>query len=240
MTTSRLALLLAVLLAGLSSIFLLPAQNVFNQPTGIDLDLPQMVGGIWYGKPLEISDREKIVLGSETEFSRRSYTNGRGDEVQASVVLGGRDMNTSIHRPEWCLPAQGWTIADSGTRTIPLGERGELVATRLSNMRFIPNPETGKPVADKEGKPIVVRNLDYYWFVGSTDVTSSHVMRNVIDWKDRLMEGHNQRWGFITVAATITDNLQKDGRTEAETDAMIVEFIKKLVPLTHKESVKFD
>ena len=63
-------------------------------------------------------------------------------------------------------------------------------------------------------------------------------MRNVIDWKDRLFEGHNQRWGFITVAATITDNLQKNGRTEAETDAMIVEFIKKLVPATHKESVE--
>lgn len=240
MTTSRLVILLAVLLAGLSTVFLLPAQHAFDQPTGIDLQLPMMVGGAWYGKDLQVSDKEKLVLGSETEFSRKSYTNGRGDEIHASVVLGGRDMNTSIHRPEWCLPAQGWTIADSGTRTIPLGDRGKLVATRLSNMRFVPDRETGKPITDQEGRPLVVRNLDYYWFVGSTDVTASHVMRNVIDWQDRLLKGFNQRWGFVTVAATITDNLQRNGMNEAETDAMIQEFIKKLVPLTHKPTVKFD
>ena len=110
MTTSRLALLLAVLLGGLSSIFLLPRQLGF-QPVGIELELPKMVGG-WYGRDVTVSEKERIVLGEGTEFARKSYRNGRGYEIVASIVLSGQDMNTSIHRPERCLPSQGFTVID--------------------------------------------------------------------------------------------------------------------------------
>jgi hypothetical protein len=56
--------------------------------------------------------------------------------------------------------------------------------------------------------------------------------------KDRLMKGYNQRWAYITVSATITEGLIRDGLSEKETDAMIKDFIKKLVPLTHRDSVE--
>ena len=36
-----------------------------------------------------------------------------GDQVLVSIVLSGHDLDNSIHRPERCLPAQGWTIVDS-------------------------------------------------------------------------------------------------------------------------------
>ena len=245
MTTNRLAILLAVLLAGFSAVFLLPGQGKFRQPTGIDLELPTMVGGTWLGTDQKISDGEQFTLGKETEFSRKAYNNARGrtldggDVIQASVVLAGTDMNTSIHRPEWCLPAQGWTIENSSKVEIVVPDRGKLVATRLKNMRFIPDKETGKPLIGQDGNKVIVRILDYYWFVGYDTVTDSHTTRNFIDITDRLRHGYNQRWAFMTVASNITDNLQTDGLDEKKTDEMIVEFIKKLVPLTHKESVKF-
>ena len=245
MTTSRLALLLAMLLAGMSCIFLLPAQNKFHQPTGIDLDLPKTVGGTWLGTDQAVSAKEHDSLGKDTEFSRKAYKNARGrsldggDVIQASVVLSGTDMNTSIHRPEWCLPAQGWTIEDSSKVSILIPDRGKLVATRLRNMRFVPDKDTGKPITDKDGNKVVIRNLDYYWFVGYDTTTESHTSRNIIDITDRLRHGYNQRWAFMTVATNITDNLQSDGLDEKETDEMIVEFIKKLVPITHKDSVQF-
>ena len=244
MTTSRLAVLLAVLLAGFSTVFLLPAQGRFQQPTGIDLDLPKMVAGGWFGTDQAISDQEHTVLGKETEFSRKEYKNARGklpdsgDKIQTSVVLAGTDMNTSIHRPEWCLPAQGWTIENSSKVEIIIPERGKLVATRLKNMRFAAD-RNGKPIVNKDGDKIIIRNLDYYWFVGYDTVTDSHTTRNLIDITDRLRHGYNQRWAFVTVAATITENLQVDGLDEKETDEMIVGFIEKLVPMTHKDSVKF-
>ena len=245
MTTNRLVILLAVLLGGFSTVFLLPAQGKHDQPTGIDLALPDVVPGGWHGTDQAVSDKERVALGLGTEFSRKEYRRARGntlrggDAVQASVVLAGHDMNTSIHRPEWCLPSQGWTIENSSKVEILVPDRGKIVATRLKNMRFILDKDTGKPIADKDGNKIILRNLDYYWFVGYNDTTDSHTTRNLIDITDRLLRGYNQRWAFMTVAANITDNLQADGLDEKETDEMIQGFIQKLVPMTHKDSVKF-
>ena len=230
-------MLLAVLLAGMSTVFLLPKGQIV-QPVGIDMTLPAIVGGEWSGRDLQISDREIGGLGPETEFSRKLYKNARGDEIVASFVLAGHDMNTSIHRPEWCLPAQGWTVAGSGKSTIAIPERGTLKVTRLSNMRVARDSE-GKPITDANGQTVMIRNLDYYWFVGYDTVTESHFMRNVIDSTDRLTKGYNQRWAFVTVAATLTDNFRANGLGEKETDATIQEFIQQLVPLTHRDSVRF-
>lgn len=240
MTTSRLAILLAILLGGLSAVYLLPKQHSFDQPQGVTLQLPKMVGGVWYGRDLAVSDKERYSLGLETEFARKSYTNARGDEIQASIVLSGRDMNTSIHRPEWCLPAQGWTIAESQSAVISLGDRGVLPANRLSNMRLLRDPATGATIPGRDGQPLTLRNLDYYWFVGYTDATGSHFRRNCMDIADRLIHGYNQRWAFVMVMANVTEGFRPNGLSSEQTDAMLQEFIKKLVPAIHQESVRLN
>ena len=238
MTTSRLAILLAVLLAGLSTVFLLPSQ-IRLQPLGITLELPKMVGGMWYGREQEIGIREQEVLGYDTEFARKLYANARGDEILTSIVLSGQDMNTSIHRPEWCLPAQGWTIAGSSKTAVSLRDRGSLTTTRLFNLRVPHDKDSGKPYLNPDGTQLVVHHLDYYWFVGHDGVTASHLNRNLIDITDRLTHGYNQRWAFVTVASTITRSLRADGLDEAGTDAMLQDFIQKLAPLIHKDTVRF-
>ncbi len=163
------------------------------------------------------------MLAKDTAFARKLYTNGRGGQIFASIVLSGQDLDNSIHRPERCLPAQGWTIADSRVVTVPLthGPLHELKATRLHNVRKVPT---------KQGGTMPIYNLNYYWFVGWKDITPSHFERTYIDIKDRILYGYNQRWAYITVAATITDGLQPFGRNEAETDAMVRDFIQKLLP----------
>ncbi len=224
MTTNRLAILLALLLAGLSGVFLLPKQLHF-QPVGIELNLPAQIGD-WWGIDTAISEKERVVLGPETEFARKSYTNGRGDEIQASIVLAGQDMNTGIHRPERCLPAQGWTITDKNTRAIAIPGHATLPATRLRNLRT---------VADTHGKPFALYNLDYYWFVGHNDVTGSHFERTYFDIRDRLFRGYNQRWAYVTVAANVQTGTF--ARSEKELDALTEDFIRKLVPKIQKTSV---
>jgi len=238
MTTSRLAILLAVLLGGLSTVFLLPRQ-VRQQPVGIQMELPRMVGGVWYGREQEVGDRERLSLGADTEFSRKLYSNARGDEILASIVLSGQDMNTSIHRPEWCLPAQGWTIAGSSRTQIPQRDRPSFTATRLFNVRMLQDPDTGKPYFDGQGQQVVLKNLDYYWFVGFDGVTPSHLSRNLIDITDRLLHGYNQRWAFVMVASNVTKGFRREGLDEAETDAMLHDFVQKLAPLIHRETVLF-
>ena len=226
MTTKRLLLLLAVLL-GMSAVFFLP--KYFFQPLGVVLQLPESVGE-WTGRNVEISDREIAILGKETEFARRSYTNGRGDELQVTIVLSGHDMDMSIHRPERCLQAQGWSLTGAPTIRVAVPGRGVLATKQLKVV---------KQVQLEDGRQISYSNLNYYWFVGRTDTTALHLQRWLIDKTDRLFRGYNQRWAYFTVAATITQGLKQNGRSEAETAAMIEDFIKGLVPATHLPSVKF-
>jgi len=218
--------LLAVLL-GMSAVFFLP--KYFFQPLGIVLDLPETVGE-WTGRDMKIGDNEVAILGPGTEFARKAYTNGRGDELAVTIVLAGHDMNTSIHRPERCLVAQGWSLTSAPTVQIAVPGRGKLDAKQLKVV---------KVVQLEGGQQIPISNLNYYWFVGRTGTTASHFQRWLIDKGDRLFRGYNQRWAYFTVASTITQGLKQNGRSEAETGALIEEFMKGMVKETHLPSVKF-
>lgn len=221
MTTKRLLLLQVLLVLGLGAVFFLP--KVANStPQGIGLALPSYVG-TWYGADQKISEQELQVLAKDTEFARKLYTDGRGNEIFASIVLSGHDLDNSIHRPERCLPAQGWSIADSRVVSIPMttGATNALKATRLHNAR---------KVALKEGGTVQIYNLTYYWFIGSKVSTPSHLERTYMDIRDRILYGNNQRWAYITVASTITKDLQKFGKDEKETDEMIQDFLRELFP----------
>jgi EpsI family protein len=224
MTTKRLAILLAVLLAGLGSIFLLPRQLGF-QPVGIVLELPKMIGG-WYGTDVGVSEKEKQVLGQGTDFARKTYRNGRGYEITASIVLSGQDMNTSIHRPERCMPAQGYTIIDKRTQTIAMPGEGPLRTTRMQNVRNVTAADGAAPAS--------FYNLAYYWFVGHTDATGSHFTRTWFDIRDRLLHGYNQRWAFVMVSAELPPGAENDPRFEEVVDGWMQDFIKQLLPKIRK------
>ena len=213
----RLASLQLILLGGLGSVFLLP-KDIKVQPAGIDLTLPEFMGS-WQGSAETISQGERDILGPDTQFSRRLYRRGT-DEIYVSIVLSGPDMNTSIHRPERCLPAQGWTITSSERVEIPVGSK-KLEATRLHNIRSVPL---------QSGPPVVVKSLNYYWFVGHSDVTPSHYERTWIDIRDRILKGHNQQWAYVTISSTITKDFKVFGRDEPQTDRLIREFVKDFVP----------
>ena len=225
MTTKRCLVLLAVLL-GMSAVFFLPKHHF--QPLGIELKLPVTVGD-WTGEDLKITDEEIGILGPGTEFARKGYTNRRGDQLQVTIVLSGHDMNTSIHRPERCLVAQGWSLTASPSVAVAVPARGSLETKALKVIKMV----------NSDGRTIPYTNLNYYWFVGCADTTASHFQRWLIDKADRLFRGYNQRWAYVTVAATVTENLQRNGRSETETAALVEDFIKGLVPPTHLSSVKF-
>ncbi len=223
MTIKRLLSLQVILLGGLGSVFILP-KDIRIQPASIDLALPEFVGS-WQGKDQAISQGERDILGADTQFSRKVYSRGT-DEIFASIVLSGPDMNTSIHRPERCLPAQGWTISSSEKTSIQAGERN-LYATRLHNLRSIPSTNGGS---------LTIKSLTYYWFVGHSDVTASHYERTWIDIRDRVLRGRNQQWAYVTVASNITKDFRIFGRDEHQADDLMREFIKDFVPLVQRVS----
>ena len=228
MTTSRLAIVFALLLGGLSSAYFLP-EKIGYMPVGINLELPGSLGE-WWGNRVEVTQKEKDVLGPDTEFSRVEYSNGRGDVIQASVVLAGHDMMTSIHRPERCLKAQGWDFIPDESRTIDVPGHGKMTLMRLRNHKL-------EKTRDGTTRPL--QNICYYWFAGSRDLTHSHMQRVRIDIKDRLAGGYVQRWAMMMITANITAGTSKFGRDENSTDELLVQFIQKLAPEIHKESIQY-
>ena len=234
--SKRLWLLLAILLLGLSSLYLLPKGAKQQPPPGVVTALPDFIGE-WYGQDAAISERERGVLGSETRFLRKQYTNARGDSIMVSVIFSGEDMSISIHRPERCLPAQGYTMVDQHTRKIALENRHPLTVTRLHNLRPLFTHE-GKPITTPSGNQANEFSLLYYWFVGCTETTASHTTRYFIDARDRFLKGATQPWAYVTVVSRITANLEKFGRTEAQTDALLQDFIQKLTPLIQQPVVQ--
>jgi len=233
--TKRLWILLGVLLCGLGSVFILPTAPKLPPP-GILTTLPETVGS-WHGVEVAVSDKEQGTLGAETKFARRLYTNtkGKGEGVYVSIVFSGEDMSTSIHRPERCLPAQGYTLMDSSKRRIKLENGIPLTITRLHNLRPIYTPE-GKPVMDRTGKQFNDYGLVYYWFAGSYETTADHFVRYWIDTRDRIFKGNTQSWAYISVMGRITDRF--GGQTEAQVDAMLEDFIRQLLPLIQKPELK--
>jgi EpsI family protein len=223
--TKRLAILQSILALGLGSVFLVP-KDIKMQPAAIGLSLPESVGN-WEGIDQPIGQAERDILGPDTQFSRKLYTNAVGDQIYASVVMSGPDMNTSIHRPERCLPAQGWTIADSRTTTLPTA-KGAVKTTRLHNI---------KNFRADNGQPVTINSINYYWFVGHSDTTASHFQRTWFDIRDRLLKGRNQQWAYVTVMATVTKDYRIFGRNEKETDEFIRGFMKDFVPQLQKVSL---
>jgi EpsI family protein len=225
MTVSRLTFLLFTLGIGLSTVFFLPASGK-TEPVGIKLVLPEYVGN-WYGTDEQITKLEREVLAGDTEFARKRYTDGAGDVISASIVLSGHDLDNSIHRPERCLPAQGWTITDSRQLEVPISRGQKLKVTRLRDVM---------PVSAQDGKIISVYNLNYYWFVGYHHITASHLERTFLDIQDRILKGYNQRWAYVTVASTITKGLMPFGLSEEQTGKMIEEFIREIFPQINSPS----
>src|SRR5688572_23139791 len=134
MTTKRLTILLLVVAFGFGAVFLLPKSAA--QPFGINLELPRHLSG-WVGEDEQILQKERETLGKGTEFARKRYRNdyllrAPGYSVLVSVVLSGHDMSNSIHRPERCLDAQGWTRLDSSEVQID-SSSGRFPVTRLYN-----------------------------------------------------------------------------------------------------------
>ena len=106
-------------------------------------------------------------------------------------------MASSIHRPERCLAAQGWSTRKSDTRTVTLRNGKTLELTRLCDEQLYGGPNE---------QPVLIESVSYYWFVGYNAMTASHLTRTMIDVKDRILYGHNQRWDYVTATAVFGGN----------------------------------
>lgn len=200
----RLLILLTALGITWGAAALIPTDSVLR-PAAIILSLPGEINAA-PGHPLQPSEQEISLLAADTTFEKKLYTTedpdttiGQLSGINCGIVLSGHDLNNSIHRPERCLVSQGFQDLQVTRLSIDLGDGRSLEVNRIDSFRTY-NAEDG-------GKSYRVSNINYYWFVGSRSITSSHYGRTLTDMKDRILSGFNQRWAYFSVSSNILENL---------------------------------
>ena len=225
--------LLAVLL---SLICLLP-MNTQLQESAISPALPygtELPG--WYGEKEQASPEERGTLAADTIFSkgayRRCYSNSGanspfvgqstntagvqcyGPQVSVSIVYSGSDMNSSIHRPERCLPAQGHQELRGKDCPLKLSNGKSITFRRLQSFT-LPKVKGDQPL----------QHIHYYVFIGTDRICHSHMSRTLYDIWDRVAKGRTQRWAYLQVGSYWGGN---SGITEAEAEAALQDLIADL------------
>lgn len=218
-----------ILTGSLGLTYILPQEGE-TQASAVAMELPRKIGGwIMQGKPP--SKDEIDALGKGTEFSKATCLLPRPGEytpitqesipyrIDLSIVLSGRDMNTSIHRPERCMPAQGHLIKNSMVVPVVLPNGREVTMRRLKSTQMIKDPSTGAVVSQLD-------SLTYYFFVGHDQVTHDHLERTIYDMEKRLLEGADQRWAYVSVTMWY-GNLSwfEKPVTEEEADEVLLQFL---------------
>ncbi|MFQ3670623.1 MAG: exosortase C-terminal domain/associated protein EpsI [Verrucomicrobiia bacterium] len=190
---------------------------------GVRMELPVGLGR-FVSVEGEVSRAERMLLPDDTEFARRIYISPTGDEILCSIVLSGGERR-SIHRPEVCLPGQGWTIKTQETVPVPLHNGQTLRVTNLVLEREV-------QVGPNDRRKI--ESFYMYWFVGRDVVTHSHWERVLMSSWDRLTRNLNHRWAYVIVSSNIGSTIRPGGRSPEETREMMKQFIADIVPTFQK------
>ena len=140
------------------------------------------IGG-YTSEPVEVSEAEHHTLPADTQFDKRRYEDKDANWFQVSMVIGGRSKS-SIHRPELCLPTQGFQMM--APRTVAVGE---------IDWHFVTLARGAVPAC---GFAYTFFNQDGYR-------TSSHLKRIFRDVWDRSIRGRIDRWVMITVYSSDAD-----------------------------------
>ena len=155
---------------------------------------------------------EHTLLPADTKISRRIYQNENGDAVTVAIVLSGSERR-SIHRPQQCLPAQGFSIESSSVMAVPLEGRQPLQLTLIKARH-----------ARGSAMPVSSGILLAYWFVGGGHETHDHIKRaGYMAW-DNLIYGVRPRWAYVSLQTP-------SGAGEQVAEDLLAGFARQLYPI---------
>ena len=126
---------------------------------------------------LPAGEAELRTLPPDTFIEKREYRTPDGAWYVVTLVVGGASKS-SIHRPELCLPSQGFQMSDPCTRDVAGVDWRMLTVMR------------------RDAPPLA---FAYTFFNQDGFRTSSHVARIFRDVWDRSVMGRIDRWAMVTV-----------------------------------------
>lgn len=221
----RVGVILVLTAAAIGACFIGQAPVLVSE-SGIVMDLPQSIESFW-GTNQEVSESERVILPKDTEFAKKLYQDGAGNTVNAQIVLAGAEKR-SIHRPEVCLPGQGWTLKTGRVLPVKLDNGKTLDVMMLTIAR---------PVMLSNGQQKELTSLFLYWFVGKDATTPHHLLRILKTNLDMLLHNTNHRWAYVIVSAPVLEGLVPGGKSQEKTQELLEQFIAKLAPQIMKPGV---
>jgi hypothetical protein len=178
----------------------------------------------YHENPLAIDTNFMLYMPQDTSISQSAFwpeipgkTNTIFDRMILTAVMMGTDR-TSIHKPQFCLTGQGWTINDSesGLDTVRVGgaKPYDLEVMKLLSTREF----------DGENGKIKYRAVYIYWFVADHDMTARHGVRMWRSAVHLLKTGELERWAYVSCFAVCLPG------QEEETAERVKKFISAAVP----------
>lgn len=135
----------------------------------------------------------EVVLGylpPDTSYVGRLYSATNGSWANATLILMGADR-TSIHRPDYCLPGQGWQIHDKTEVKLKIAGAQPY---ELPVMKWIISNTYSAPDGGKKN----VSGLYVFWFVteNQTADTFPAMLKSMLF--NQVAHGVLQRWAYVS------------------------------------------
>jgi hypothetical protein len=163
-----------------------------------------------------MSPAERGVLPADTMILKKRYSAQGEPPIFVSVVFSGENQR-SIHRPQRCLPGQGYVIENTRTLTVPRTGKNPLKVEVLSVRTRLGGG----------GEKQTVCMTYAYWYTGGDYETPFHFDRLAKTAMDRIFKNRLDRWAYV--ALSIQHNPSEDHTLELES------FISHLYPLIQKD-----
>jgi hypothetical protein len=155
-------------------------------------DLPERAGDFTSTNVPE-SDVELGYFPKDTTYARRFYQAPDGFNVSATVILMGADR-TSIHKPDYCLPGQGWSIGEKSIVNI-------LVSGAANQQLPVAKWIVGNSYQAPDGRKTEIHGVYVFWFVADREQTTDNYQRMWWLARDLLRTGVLQRWAYVSYFA---------------------------------------
>lgn len=132
------------------------------------------------------------MLPKDTTYGKRVYKTPDGFRIWANVILMGADR-TSIHKPDYCLPGQGWIVDDRRKEEINI-LIDQPHPYQLPVMKWV---TTGFQETT-DGRKVELRGIYVYWFVSDKELTDTNFKMFLLLSRDLFLTGVLQRWAYVS------------------------------------------
>jgi len=198
-----------------------------SQP-GVVLKLPLQMND-YQGREFDMTAQEKNLLDEGVRLVRTLYGSAAGRQIMATVILSGFEKR-SLHRPEVCLPNQGWTVVDRARMPLRLDDGREITVMMMRLFRDLePQP----------GVRIRTRALNFYWYIGSDGTwCPDHYEHVFLSYFDSVFRNIQHRWAMASIYVPVSEQRVGDEDPLAELNALedTRQFIGKLAPEFMREA----